>query len=369
MNDALRVGIAGLGIGRYHLVGFDKMPDQFETVALCDIDEERLHEVSTSHGIDKTFSNFDDLCRMKDLDVIDICTPSFLHFSQAVQALQAQKHVICEKPIAASLQEIDALQEVEKASGKRLMPIFQHRFGNGVRKLKNLIARDLAGRAYLTTIEVAWLRGADYYSVPWRGKWRTEIGGTLVTHAIHALDTLLHLLGPVRKVCAHITTRVNPIQVEDCAVITVEMVNGSLASISVTVGSEAEISRIRCCFQNFAVESNLQPYLYSSEPWRYSYSNPEIEKKVEAETRRLPGGLEGYEGQFGAFYHAVQDGGELPVTITQARAVAELLTAIYFSSRMEKVEHLPLSNDHPFFTGWGADMEKSHKTFMKEEKS
>ena len=66
-----------------------------------------------------------------------------------------------------------------------LMPIFQYRYGNGVQKAKRIIDAGLAGKPYLATVETAWKRTAAYYAVPWRGKWATELGGVLVTHAIH----------------------------------------------------------------------------------------------------------------------------------------------------------------------------------------
>lgn len=70
----------------------------------------------------------------------------------------------------------------------------------------------------------------------WRGKWSTERGGALLTHAIHTHDLLCYVLGPVRRVFACTTTRVNPIEVEDCAAIAVEMADGSAASRRVRLG-------------------------------------------------------------------------------------------------------------------------------------
>ena len=116
-----------------------------------------------------------DLCRMDDLDVIDICTPSFLHYEQTLQVLDAGKHVICEKPVARSLQEVDEIMAAEKQSGKRAMPIFQYRFGSGLQKLKRLVSDGVAGCAYLTTVETAWRRRADYYAT-WHGKGKRNWG-------------------------------------------------------------------------------------------------------------------------------------------------------------------------------------------------
>ena len=74
-----------------------------------------------------------------DVDIIDICTPPTLHVAQALAALAAGKHVICEKPIAGSLAEVDQLIAAEQAAPGRLMPIFQYRFGNGVQRAKRIV--------------------------------------------------------------------------------------------------------------------------------------------------------------------------------------------------------------------------------------
>jgi predicted dehydrogenase len=138
------------------------------------------------------------------------------------------------------------------------MPIFQYRFGHGIQKLKLLIAEGVAGTPYLATVETAWRRRAEYYAVPWRGKWATERGGALLSHAIHNHDLLCYVLGRPRRVFAYTTTRVNAIEVEDCAAATLEMTDGSAASLN-TLGSPHEISRHRFSF-SLVAESNTRPY-------------------------------------------------------------------------------------------------------------
>ena len=141
---------------------------------------------------------------MDDVDVIDICTPSYLHYEQTLQALAAGKHVICEKPVAGSLKEVDELIAAEARSGKRMMPIFQYRFRSGLQKLKLLVDAGVAGRAYLTTVETAWRRRPEYYAVPWRGKWKTELGGPHgdAGHSRPRRAVLYPGAGPER-LCAH----------------------------------------------------------------------------------------------------------------------------------------------------------------------
>jgi predicted dehydrogenase len=284
--------------------------------------------------------------------VIDICTPSNLHKSQAQEALSAGKHVICEKPVAGSLKEIDALIAEETRSGKLVMPIFQYRFGHGVQKLKLLIQEGIAGQAYLSTIETAWRRRAAYYAAPWRGKWETELGGPVVTLASHAHDILYYVLGSINNIFARAATLVNPIETEDCVSASLEMSDGSLASLSVTTGSTAQISRHRFCFSNLTAESNTASYSNTSDPWVFTGDSPEMEERIKAALDHFVPLPEGFPGQFYRFREALLNDTELPVTLADARASLELITAIYFSAQTGQAVTLPISKEHPKYEGW-----------------
>jgi predicted dehydrogenase len=352
-QDKLRVAVVGLGIGQHHLQGYARLPEYFEVVALCDIDRPKAEQVAASSGGARVTTDLAEVCEMAEVEVIDICTPPHLHVPQVLQVLEAGKHAICEKPLASSLAAVDRLVEAEKQSGKRVMPIFQYRFGNGLQKLRYLMAKGLTGQPYLSTVETAWRRRPEYYDVPWRGKWQTELGGAIVGHAIHAHDLLFYLLGPARNLFARTATLVNKIEVEDCASISLEMANGSLASLSVTLGSTVEITRQRYCFSNLVAESNTQPYSSNtSEPWLFSADTPELAAQIEAVLADYIPQPEGYAGQFWRFYQALREQGDLPVTLADARRSLELITAIYHSARTGQAVELPLSSDHPLYEGW-----------------
>jgi predicted dehydrogenase len=352
MNGPLRVAVVGSGVGKQHIEAFQHLPEQWEVVAVCDIDPAKAQTVAAEYGIGRVVTDLAQLCQMPDLDVIDICTPPHLHFQQIQQVLAAGKHAICEKPLVGSLREVDELIRAEDASGKRVMPIFQYRWGHGLQKLKFLVDEGLAGRAYVTTVETAWRRRAEYYAVPWRGKWKTELGGTLLSHAIHTHDMLRYILGPIKSVFARTATRVNPIEVEDCASVSLEMADGSLASLTATVGSLPEISRHRFCFQGFTAESNTQPYNNSKEPWTFTADTPELAEQIEAALHRFVPLPERFPGQFYRFHQALVHDNELPVTLADARASLELITAMYHSSFTGQVVDLPLGPDHPRYASW-----------------
>jgi predicted dehydrogenase len=352
VNDKLRVGVVGCGIGQDHVRAYQSLPDQFEVLAICDVVEASARDLAATQHIPRVSTDLSELCGMDDVDVIDICTPSYFHFSQTQQVLAAGKHAICEKPITGSLKEVDALILAEAQSSRRVMPIYQFRFGHGVQKLKHLIREGVAGRAYLTTIETAWRRRADYYAVPWRGKWATELGGPLVTLAIHAHDLLYYILGPIQSVFARTATRVNAIETEDCISASLEIADGSLASLSVTTGSAAEISRHRFCFSGLCAESNTESYRSTSDPWIFTGDTPELTKRIEESLSYFEPLPEGYAGQFYRFHQALRHNTEFPVTLEDARASLELITAIYYSAQTNQSVNLPIGRDHPRYTSW-----------------
>lgn len=232
------------------------------------------------------------------------------------------------------------------------MPIFQYRFGHGLQKLKYLLEQGLGGTAYTATVETAWRRRAAYYDVPWRGKWKTELGGALLGHAIHAHDMLCYIGGPMKSVYARVATRVNPIEVEDCASVSVEMADGSLTSLSVTLGSPQEITRHRFAFSGFSAESNTRPYSNSGDPWTFTGDTPELEARIEEVLSRFTPLPEGFAGQFYRFHQALQQGSELPVTLQDARAALELISAAYHSARTNQSVDLPIGHAHPTYAGW-----------------
>jgi predicted dehydrogenase len=352
MSHPRTVAIVGCGIGNAHAQAYRQLAGQFTLAAICDIDAARARAFAETHGIPQVITDFDALCHDEHIDVIDICTPPHLHHPQALQALAAGKHVICEKPLASSLREADDLIAAAARARGRMMPIFQYRFGHGLQRLRHLQRAGVTGRAYLGTVETAWRRRASYYEVPWRGRWATEGGGALLGHAIHAHDMLGLILGPVRSVFCRATTLVNAIEVEDTAAAALELADGALATLAVTLGSSAELTRHRVCFANLVAESNTRPYSNSGEPWQFVGDSPAIDAAIADALATFTPEPEGYAGQFSRFARALDDGGALPVTLEDARDSLALVTALYASARSGRPETLPIGPDHPLYASW-----------------
>ncbi|MBV9671458.1 MAG: Gfo/Idh/MocA family oxidoreductase [Verrucomicrobia bacterium] len=352
MDSPLQIAVVGSGIGSEHVQGFHAFPDLFSVKMLCDISRERAASVAEKFRIPEVTANFSDLCSRPDIDVIDICTPPNLHSAQIQEALKAGKHVICEKPLVESLAVLDSISRLAEESGRQVMPIFQYRFGHGLQKLKYLADLKLTGEAFVFNVDVAWLRSREYYRNSWRGRKATELGGALLSQAIHAVDMILYILGPVRSVFGRAATRVNEIEVEDCLAIVLEMADGSLGTLSVTLGSVAEISRHRFTFRNISAESSTEPYSNSREPWIFCFDADSVESGITNALNQFHPLPEGYAGQFYRFYHAVQNGVELPVTMGDARATLEVVAAVYHSSETGKPVQLPIGPGHAKYEGF-----------------
>ncbi len=342
--------VVGLGIGTAHVRALRRLRDRFHLVAVCDPDEGRSGPVAERTGADVL--GFDELLARDDIDVVHVCTPPALHLEQSLAALAAGKHVVCEKPVVASLHDIDLLIEAEQGAAGRFMPVFQYRFGNGLQQVKALIDAGAAGRAYTSSVEVAWRRRADYYAAPWRGRWATELGGVLLSQAVHALDMLTFVAGAPTRVFCRVATRVNDIEVEDCAAASLELADGSLATITATLGSPEEISRHRFHFEGFSAESGTAAYSSSGHPWTITPDGPDDAAAIEGVLAGWVDRAEEWQGQFERFADALDAGADPPVTLADARASLELLTALYHSSRTAADVDLPIGADHPLHGGW-----------------
>jgi predicted dehydrogenase len=350
-----RVAIIGCGIGRSHIVeGYLPHPDKFEVALLCDLNEARLAEVADEFGIAGRTTSFAEVLADDSIDIVDICTPPGIHLEQVVAALQAGKHVICEKPLTGSLSGVDEIMRVEKTAKGVLMPIFQYRYGDGVEKAKRIIEAGIAGKPYMGSVETFWLRTPAYYAVPWRGKWATELGGVLVTHALHLHDMLLHLMGPATRVFGRVATRVNDIEVEDCASASLQMENGAFVSLSCTLGSQQEISRLRLHFENVTFESNHEAYSPGKAPWTILAANDEVQRRIDAVIGDWHPVAPRFTTQMAHFHAHLEGNGPLPVSTADARRALELVTAIYQSSDSGQDIHLPVGPDSPKYAEWRA---------------
>jgi predicted dehydrogenase len=353
----LNVAIVGCGwVADWHVAdGLARLPERFRVTTCCDTDAERLAAFAARYGVARQCRRLDEVLGLPDVDCVVICTPPALHHSMVIASLAAGKHVVCEKPFASSLAEVDEIIALQRRSRARCMPVFQYRFGDGIARVRHVIRSGLAGRHFVSSAETAKRRGPDYYAVSWRGKFATELGGVLLTQAIHNHDLLLWLIGAPAEVACFKTTRVNPIEVEDCAVASLRMADGSLASLTATLGSTRQVTRLRLCFENVTFEKqcydedSAKP---GNEPWAIVPKDAEIGRAIEAKAREIAPQQAWFVRQYELFHDALESGEPFPVTLEDARRSIELITAMFESDETGSIVRLPIGPGHPKYGGW-----------------
>jgi predicted dehydrogenase len=157
----------------------------------------------------------------------------------AVAAAQAGKHVIVEKPLEVTLKKCDRIIRACEKNGVQLATVFPSRFHDSSMKLKKAIDGGRFGRLTMGDAYVKWFRTQQYYdSGAWRGTWALDGGGTLMNQAIHSVDLLTWLMGPVKEICAQTALLAHErIEVEDTAVATLRFANGALGVIEATTAA------------------------------------------------------------------------------------------------------------------------------------
>jgi predicted dehydrogenase len=328
------------------------LPDLYRVHSICDLDATRGQALAATHpGVGFT-ADLANVLRDPAIDIVDICLPPHLHFQACMDALDACKAVICEKPLVASLHEADLLAAKVRSTKGFLSPVFQYRYGLGMSQLQALMDAGLAGKAYAGTLETHWDRPASYYDIPWRGTWAGEKGGALLGHAIHIHDLLPTVLGPIASVYAAAATRVNDIEVEDCAALSIRMESGALVTSSVTLGCAENISRMRLMFAGFTVESDHAPYTLAERGWRFTARAPTSQAQIDKVLSEVTPPKSGYAGMFAAIAESLDGGQARHVTLADGRRSLEFVTAAYCSARTGRAVDLPLPKDHPMYDGW-----------------
>lgn len=186
--------------------------------AVCDIVPRKAQETGEAYGIPGVYTDYHELLKRPDIDVIHICTPHYLHARMAVDALEAGKHVLCEKPMALTVEDARRMIAARDRSKKQLGICFQNRYNEASVYMKDLIDSKKLGQVVGARGQVTWNRNPEYYTTSsWRGRWAMEGGGVLINQAIHTFDLLQWLAGPVASVEAGIATRrlKEAIEVED----------------------------------------------------------------------------------------------------------------------------------------------------------
>lgn len=232
-----KIRFALVGCGRISGNHFDSLAhhrEKAELVAVCDTDLSAL-EAAVAQTRASGFESLAALLEGSDADVVVLATPSGLHASQAIQAAEAGRHVITEKPMATRWEDGKRMVQACDRAGVRLFVVKQNRQNATLRLLKGALEKGRFGRLYMVNVNVFWTRPQSYYdSARWRGTWEFD-GGAFMNQASHYVDLLDWLVGPVESVQAYTATLARNIEVEDTGVVSVKWRSGALGSMNVTM--------------------------------------------------------------------------------------------------------------------------------------
>lgn len=199
-NGKIRIGVIGVGsISNEHIQAYLKNP-KAELYAFCDINEEQLKKMAKKYGVSRTFTRKEDMLALPELDAVSVCTWNSEHAPCTIAALDAGKHVLCEKPMAMTVEEAVAMKEAAERNGKLLQIGFVRRFGNDCAVLQDFIEKESLGEIYYA--KATYLR-RNGNPMGWFGDSSRSGGGPLIDLGVHVIDLTRYLMGNPRPISVY----------------------------------------------------------------------------------------------------------------------------------------------------------------------
>jgi predicted dehydrogenase len=351
----MRTAIVGTGgIAQAHARAIDELGGRLELVAAVDVDPTRLADFQEIHGISHGFTDLAEMLERERPDIVQICTPPGLHVEQCLTALEAGAWVLCEKPLAGSLSDLDRIQKAEERTGRYVSSVAQWRFGSGGQHLRQLIQSEAMGRLLVGVCNTLWYRPDEYYAVPWRGRWDTELGGVSMCLGVHIMDLLLYLLGDWSEIRAMMDTLERKIDNENVSMAIVKFASGAMVSVTNSAVSPRQESYLRLDFSRATVELNTI-YGYTNANWRFSLP-PDATAHEHVALQRwanLPAErATSQTTQLAAMLDDMQAGRRPLVSGQEVRRTIEFLLSLYKSaSTSEPVKRGSITPGDPFYEG------------------
>lgn len=199
--DKVKVAIIGTGsISNFHIGSYLKNPN-IELYAFCDIDEERLNMMGDKYGVERRYTDKDVMLReLPEIDAVSVCTWNSEHAACTIAALNAGCHVLCEKPMATTTEEAEAMRAAAEKNGKLLMIGFVRRFGDDCKIMEEFLENDYFGDIYYGKAIHLRRHGAPG---GWFGDKARSAGGPLIDLGVHIIDLTRYLLGNPKPVSVY----------------------------------------------------------------------------------------------------------------------------------------------------------------------
>jgi len=339
----MKFGIMGAGmIGHFHAKAITAMTGG-SLHSVFDLRQEAAEKLASEYG-GTAYSDMAKFLADDDLEIVTVGTPSGAHLEPSMAALNAGKHVICEKPLEITLERIDQLTAAAETNGKTIAAVLNRRFHPGMDAFKKASDEGRFGTLTNASAYVKWYRDQAYYdSAGWRGTWALDGGGALMNQSIHTVDSLLYLAGPVKSVQANTACLAHErIEVEDIVVAIVEFESGARGVIecsTCTWSKDGHPARVQLA----GTEGSVFLADEAFEIWDFMEEKPE-----DAEIRSTlmkgqetglgandPSAINFYQHQrnFEEVVNAIAEGREPTTSASEARKPVALITAIYESAQ------------------------------------
>lgn len=347
MTAPLRFGVIGCGtIHATHCDALAQIPGAV-LAAVCDTDSAKAQAAGEKYNVPFTT----DLTELwPQVDVVTVCTPSGLHAEIGIQAAQAGKHVLTEKPVDIQFAPAHRLLQACEQAGVKHGCISQHRFAQAVQRARLAVQSGELGPLVQADCYNKWYRTQAYYdSGDWRGTWALDGGGCLMNQGVHYVDMLQWIMGGIKAVRALTRTMAHDIEVEDTACALVEFQSGAVGviqgSTSVYSGM-AEKLEIHGRHGTVVVEGDRIKTWDIDPEFEQSSPSPNPKPPIEAATGGVassdPTAIWGEQHrlQIQDFVEAVHQGRPPAITIADALEPLKIILAIYESGRRngERVE-------------------------------
>ena len=352
--NKLKTALIGCGrISPFHIKAFLKNSDSFDLQAACDPVIERAEKETAEYAKQisgasvRCYTDYQSMLAEIKPDVVTIATESGKHPKIAIDCLNAGCHVVCEKPIALSTKDADAMTAAAKQNGKKLAVCFQNRFNPPVQRLREAVDAGRFGKLLHGMIQVRWHRSEPYYAeASWRGTWAQD-GGTLMNQCIHGIDLLQWIMGEEAvRVQAQTRRFIRPIEAEDFGAAIVEFKNGAIGIIEGTACVyPANLNETLSIFgeRGSAVIGGMA--VNKLETWRLADSGSigDTEEKLLNTGEQDPPTVYGFghSALFRDFALAIEQNREPFVTGEKGKKALEIILAIYQSQQTGKPVDLP----------------------------
>lgn len=196
----IKIGVIGVGsIATQHIVSYLNNPD-VELYAFCDINSERLKFMGEKYGVTRLYTDKNEMLKLKEIDAVSVCTWNSEHAPCTIAALNAGKHVLCEKPMATNTEDAMAMKEAALRNGKLLMIGFVRRFGNDCEILRDFNSVDYLGEIYYA--KASYLR-RNGNPGGWFGDLSRSGGGPLIDLGVHIIDFTRFVMGNPKPVSVY----------------------------------------------------------------------------------------------------------------------------------------------------------------------